>query len=419
MLRTLCVSLVVEAVVSYRSIPRILNLFNKFTSFYIEQIPHFTSVINWNLRLGVGLLKQVDKVQRSWIAIVDHSINIGIKKVLVVLRVDVNILLKKQKAITLSDCECIGIKVSQKINGETIAKELRDIFDISGKPVGIIADGDYTLNKGIRNYIESQSKHIEIINDIGHVVANALKKQFEKTQGYKKFMKLLKDGATYLRQTDIAFMIPPKIRNKGRFQSISKLGDWGIKVMDTFSTKGRAKKDSLVFRLRKAMPEFTLLKPFIKNFAKTTTVTSEFMKVLKNRGVNEDTVKESMVILSKLPKSSKTKKILNEWLKKHLLIQEKLDIVSLPVSSDIIESLFGKFKLITKRNPQADMNRSVLLIPTLCTKISSDMILNGFSSASHKHLKEWDKKHTQDTIRKKRLEFFTTSKKQGNCCVSE
>ena len=158
MLRTLCVSLVVEAVVSYRSIPRILNLFNKFTSFYIEQIPHFTSVINWNLRLGVGLLKQVDEVQRSWIAIVDHSINIGIKKVLVVLRVDVDILLKKQKAITLSDCDCIGIKVSQKINGETIAKELHDIFDISGKPVGVIADGDYTLNKGIKNYIEFQSK---------------------------------------------------------------------------------------------------------------------------------------------------------------------------------------------------------------------------------------------------------------------
>ena len=42
--------------------------------------------------------------------------------------------------------------------------------------------------------------------------------------------------------------------------------------------------------------------------------------------------------------------------------------VPLPLlaSSDIIESLFGNFKDIIGRGPQADMNRSALLIPVLC-----------------------------------------------------
>lgn len=360
------------------------------------------------------MLRQVDKVSYPWIAIIDHSINIGVKKVLVVLRVDADTLLKKQKAITLSDCESIGIKVSKIVNAQTIAKELREIFDISGKPEAIMTDGDNTLKKGVKDYIASQSKDIATISDIGHIVANALKKQFEKTQGYTKFTKTLRDGATYLRQTDIAFMIPPKIRKKGRFQSISKLGDWSMKVMDIFSTRGRAKKDSLVFRLRKAMPEFTLLKPFIKNFAKTTTVTTEVMKLLKNRGLNESIAKECMTILSTLPKSSKTKRLLKEWLEEHLHIQKSLNIKSLSVSSDIIESLFGKFKYITKRNPQADMNRSVLLIPTLCGKFNSNVILNSLNNAKHKDLQIWDKEHCSDTIRKKRLEFFKASKKQGN-----
>ena len=365
------------------------------------------------MRLGVGLLKKVEAQNKPWVAIVDHSINIGIKKVFVVLRVSADTLLKNS-AITLSDCECIGIKVSKKVNANSIAKELKDIFEKSGDPVAIIKDGDHTLNRGVIDYIQHHNRDIEIIDDIGHLTANALKKQFEKSKGYKKFMKLLRDGATYLRQTDIAFIMPPKLRKKGRFQSVVKLGDWSMKVMDIFSTKGRAKKGTLLYRLRKTMPEFISLKPFLKNFAKTTRLSSEFMKVLKNRGLNESTYKECKDILTKFPKNSKTRKILRIWLQKHTRIQQTLNIKSLPVSSDIIESLFGKFKIITKRNPQADMNRQVLVIPTLCGDINESVILESFNNASHYDLKEWDRINTPDTIRKSRMEFFNNIQNMGN-----
>lgn len=52
--RTLCIMLVLQAVVSYRSVPRILNLFNTRTGLTNGWIPHFTSVINWTLRLGLA-----------------------------------------------------------------------------------------------------------------------------------------------------------------------------------------------------------------------------------------------------------------------------------------------------------------------------------------------------------------------------
>ena len=52
--RALCVSLVVHAVVSYRSVPRILELFDASMALGLGWAPHFTSVINWTLRLGLG-----------------------------------------------------------------------------------------------------------------------------------------------------------------------------------------------------------------------------------------------------------------------------------------------------------------------------------------------------------------------------
>jgi len=126
--RILCILLTLQAVVSYRSVPRILNLFNSQTPLSLDWIPHFSSVINWTLRLGLGMLKQVKPISLDWVAIIDHSIDIGTKKALVVLRVSIEALLLCSKAITLFDCECIGVIVSEKVNGESVAKELEDIL---------------------------------------------------------------------------------------------------------------------------------------------------------------------------------------------------------------------------------------------------------------------------------------------------
>jgi hypothetical protein len=49
-------------------------------------------VINWTLRLGLGMFKQVKPICESWIAIIDHSIDIGTKKALIVSRVKMDAL---------------------------------------------------------------------------------------------------------------------------------------------------------------------------------------------------------------------------------------------------------------------------------------------------------------------------------------
>jgi hypothetical protein len=162
-IRYLCISLVLQAVVLYRSVPRILDLFNNKSPLILTWIPHFTSVINWTLRLGLGLLKQVRPVGQLWLVIIDHSIDIGAKKVLVVLRVPMDILSKKGKGIQLKDCECIGLKISEIVNGESISLALVQIFSQAGNPDTIIKDCDYTLGKGVRLWLGKQKSDVKVI----------------------------------------------------------------------------------------------------------------------------------------------------------------------------------------------------------------------------------------------------------------
>jgi len=352
------------------------------------------------------MLKEIGKLDKPWIAIIDHSINIGTKKLFVVLRIELDILYRRDKALSLEDCECIGLKICEVVNGESVKKDLEEVFQISGNPSAIIKDSDYTLNKGVKLYNETQKEPILLIEDISHVVAKSLKKEFEDTKSYKEFTKLIKDGSARIRNTNIAFLTPPKLRNKARFQNVSRLGKWGEKMMEHFNIRGRAKKGSILEKLRLAFPAFSRLKSFILNFSKTTSVTSQVMKRLKNRGLEQSTYDECKILLKELPRSSKTAKLLREWLEKHLKVQQKLGSYPLPISSDIIESLFGKFKHTIEKSPQNDMNHSVLIIPLLCGKIDTQKISNTLNSISQKELNEWKEKHIGKTMRMKRIDFL-------------
>ena len=360
-IRLLCITIVLFGNVSFRSVPRILGLF----SVSGQWIPHFTSVINWTLRLGLALLNQVAPIDDAWVAILDHSIDIGIKKVLVVLRVRLCALQSRGSALRLEDCQCIGIQVSEKTDGESISAGLKEIFEKAGAPVAIIKDGGCDLARGVDLWQEDRVEKVEVIDDIGHVVANALKAQYAKSKLFTAFLSIINHCAKRLRQTRLAFLAPPKLRTKGRFQGISKFADWAEKIIKALDG---VQNNPEYENLRQALSGFSQVKDFVCIFAKSVLKAADIMKILKNEGLNKTNYIRCIDLTEELPERSKVRKRILAWLKKHMLIHERLGLgdIAMPVSSDIIESLFGKFKHILERSSMMDMNRSVLIIPTLC-----------------------------------------------------
>lgn len=409
--RNICVLLIVHAVISFRSVPRILGLLNREASLGFTWVPHFTSAINWTLRLGLGLLQRVIPIDIPWLAIIDHSIDIGTKKALVVLRVPLTALVSRGSAIRLEDCECVGLTISEQINGDTIATDLQKIFTQAGLPTAIIKDGDFTLHKGVSLWQDKQETTVPVIHDIGHAAANALKKEFEGNGAYQRFIAMTSHGAKCLRQTNLAFLIPPKLRGKGRFMSISTLGKWATKIIEVLATPVSRRPPSTLTKLREVLPGFQKLKRFIQCFSATTHVVARVLDILKNKGLNYGTAEQCSQLLSSLPRHSKTTTQLKSWLRNHLEIYTKLAEIhsaglSLTVSSDIVESLFGNFKHIIERSPQADMNRSTLLIPALCGRLDAAVVTHALAQTRHHDLQAWEKANIPYTLRKKRQAFF-------------
>lgn len=403
-LRTLCVMMVIVGIVSFRSVPRILNLLGS-SSIAASDSPHFTSVINWVLRAGVAVFDKVSGIVEPWLAIIDCSIDVGTRKALVVLRVRLAALAEKQGAIGLADCECIGIKISTRWNGPLVKDALSDIFGKAGMPRAILKDRGTDIGKGVQLFRETQgAKKIAVIDDVGHIAANALKAEFGGRRAFAKFLDIVRKGSARIRQTDLARFLPPKIRTKGRFQGITKVAVWAEKILGLMSGQGRSKNNSERDLLRKAFCGLPLLRRFLEKFGATCRVTERFLKVMKEKGLNQATYAEAKGIVIQLPKISKVRASLLAWLEKHLHLQCRLGIgqMALAVSSDAIESLFGKFKTIIQRNPQAELNRLVYIIPLLCGNHTSESIDRALKDCSHMRMLERIGESIPPTLRQQR-----------------
>jgi hypothetical protein len=363
-------------------------------------------VINWSLQLGLSLLKNVQSISEPWVAIMDHSIDIGVKKVLVVLRVKLSVMKNRESAITLKDCECIGLKVHEKSNGDIVAKDLKEIFNQAGVPAAVVKDGGGDLSNGVDLWKEQNKQNqVEIIEDVGHVVANAIKAQYAESKLFKLFLAIINRCARQLRQTTLAFLTPPKLRSKGRYQGISIFAKWSVKILELFNSSNQNQEFK---KLRISLLGLSQLKTTITSFAQTVLTSAKIMELLKNKGLNNKTYEEAMSLTESFAERSPVKKKLIEWLNKHIQIQTRLGIDKLPliVSSDIIESLFGKYKNIQARGSMIDMNRTVLLIPALCGRVLGEQLDFSTGNVSNQELAVWDTSNIPYTQNRKRRDFL-------------
>ena len=396
--------LLIRAGLSFRSIPKALSLLNdaKKTEFWV---PHFTSIINWVLRCGLSLLKAVKPAGEPWIAIVDASIGVGTKKVLVILRVPLAIFKRKKKneAPILEDAECIGVHLSDSWNGESIHEKMVETFNNSGLPVAILKDGGSDIQKGVRLLSESRKEPIEIIDDVGHVASNALESEFSELIIFKDFLEMINLARNRMRQSQASFLAPPKLRSHSRFMSMGRLAKWGKRILKTLKEADKCHDTKLSETINFYLPEMDYYVEFLKRFISTSDGVDSFLKIVKREGIGPLSIIKARIALFMMPSRSITRLKLKEWLKRHQKIRLQLakktgdSSLNLMVSSDIIESLFGTFKQIIFRCPSKEYNKSILSIPLLCGKFDYESMTQHLDLTPQNDLNVWQNKIIKTT----------------------
>jgi len=203
-------SLVLLASNSLRGTSRGLEIILKF--FQLESpVPSWYTARFWLLRLGYYKLTTPKEYAGDWIWIVDHTIQLGSEKCLVILGVRICHLPPSGTCLTHDCLEPITLVPLKKSTGEIVFEQLEKSIEKTGIPREIIGDYGSDLKAGIERFCQAHPE-TDYIHDIKHKTALLLKKELENHEAWMNFTRLAAQTKLEIQQTSLAFLSPPALR---------------------------------------------------------------------------------------------------------------------------------------------------------------------------------------------------------------
>lgn len=195
------------------------------------------------MRLGYYKLNRPKDKAGKWIWILDHSVQIGPEKCLLILGIQHN-KLPKNRPLNYSDVEPLELFPVTKSNGDIVYKQLEETIKKTGIPSSIVADHGGDIKSGIDKFCKQNNETI-YIHDVKHKMALLLKKFLNKDERWNDFTRQANSSKAQMQQTELAPLSPPAQRSKARYMNIEHLLNWAAEVLLLLDAPERLKQNDI------------------------------------------------------------------------------------------------------------------------------------------------------------------------------
>lgn len=366
-----------------------------------SRAPHPVTISRWACKIGLHKLKTAEKKNGGWTAIADLSIHIGDQRVFCLLRAQ-QARIDEGHPLTLADVEVVGLHVVSKGTAEDLRGLLVADFRRVGFPDGLVTDGGADIVCAVKSLNEVLGTRITHIEDISHLCARLLKKELKvDSDELDAFSKDLVSCAAQVRQTDLAYLSPPAMRTKARFMNLSKVANWASKVILLLSEIRAGRPTKSQTRARRYFAWVRRYDSLMDKILVVTTALDRIQRIVKHRGLDANSALEVEIELGRLGFRNPTARRLRLWVDKNLALAARIRRPVL-VTSDIIESLFGRWKSVIGYHRASELTTSVLLLPALCGELSPQLVHTALRSVKVSELESWKQHKIGTTLRSKR-----------------
>ena len=365
-------------------------------------------VQNWIMRLGIYRLGKPIEKRNDWIFILDHTIDFGTKKCLVVLGVTMETLVKKKCRLAHEDVRTLDISIVEKATAKSVEKILDKVSEKTGTPVQIVSDKGRSINRAVSDFI-GKHKGVKHTYDVTHKAAILLRHHLEEDPKWKYVTKKMWNAKRDLLFTPLGFISPPKPKDKGRWQNLDIYLEWIEKALN--------------FRKCKATPEEAeIFDRKLGWIGKTKRMFSEWRKMLemidllkvqiKILGFRKDSLKVFEKASSGIPLSTERLRLLKREIIDYIVEESEglEDGKSRLGTSDIIESAFGRYKGFSGKTPMKEVGRAVLAIAVFTGKFDAAEVKTAMESVTAKDTEDWLRQNIGESFFSKRKRAFSLKK---------
>jgi hypothetical protein len=356
--------------------------------------PTHTTLLNWIHKIGYYELTKKKEKADDWIIIIDESIQLGQDKVLMIYGIrEKNI--DFTRPLNFQDLVPLREITKAKWNGPLISEIIFDLKEELGNIKYAVGDYGSDLRKGL------EMAEIAHVHDLTHRIALFLEKEFKDNISYNEIIKNMTEMRMKYSQSNMAHIIPPNQRKKSRYQNIKRISDWCVKIINLIENKNVEKE---IIEKSKWIMEH---KSFVDKLQEVNCAINEIERILKYNGLSIKTEKECIKIINNLKSEIGIK--LTDELKNYFKGIKKIIpcTKNILISSDIIESAFGKYKNYISTNPMAGVTNLILCLSAFTSSLKENEIKKALEGTTINDIKEWTKEFVGKTLLQKRREVLS------------
>ena len=385
------VKMKLETSTSFRAATKCFSIMSKSLGINCN-VPSYTTLLNWIHKIGYYKLHKIKEKADDWIIILDESIQLGCDKVLVILGIRESEI-DFTRPINFQDLVPLREISKTKWTGELIKDEVLDLKNEIGNIKYAVADYGSDVKKGLGEL------NIPHIHDVTHKIALILEKAFKDNIYYKEITQQMSEMRSKFSQSEIAYIIPPKQRTKSRYQNIKIISDWCIKALNLMENDQEKSK-----KITDSLKWIVSYKTFIRELSEINQVICDIEKILKYNGLSVLTKNQCSLILSRLTSNLGIEITEKIYTYLNSTIEMLPDNERILITSDIIESAFGKYKNYVSCNPMAGITNLVLSIAAFTSSLDEGEIKKALEVTSTDDLKKWSEQFIGKTLFQKRRE---------------
>ncbi len=402
-------SLMLSSATSIRGSERAIKIF--YSCYPLDEpAAAYSTARVWLLRLGYYKLTREKEVAKDWVWIVDHTVQIGEEKTVLIVGLRLSCLPAVGQPLRHEDVEPIALEPVKESNGEVVYHQLKEAAKKTGVPKEIISDHGPDLSKGIELFCQEHPETCAVY-DIKHKRAALLKRELDQEPKWKAFIGQASQTKVSLQQTALAWLAPPNQRSKARSMSVGEIIEWGKKVLEYGESQTKEpdreppggdgqkllEKVGWLGEYRKELGEWGQIMELV-------TTTEKFVREKGlYRGSHQWLEKELQVEVA-TETTARVKEELVRFVKEES--EKAKEGERLLGSSEVIESVFGKFKRLEGNHAKSGITGLLLAVGAMVSETSLKIVKQALESTKTKQVLEWCREKLGKTVQAKKREVF-------------
>ena len=406
---SLCVNLARR--IGLRPAPDVLKMILEWLG-VDANLPDWTTVRTWMLRVGVAAFKRPIEQADDWIWMADHSNQIGPEKALAIIGLRASKMPPPGQTLTHDDVRVLELTPGTSWKREDMAAAYQQLAQRCGAPLLVLVDGAVELREGAETLIKSR-KNMVVLGDFKHYAANVLKKIVGKDERFRQFSTQLGRTRSAIQQTELAHLTPPGPKAKARFMNLAPTLGWAKMVLWQLShPRSKARHEITAERMNDKLGWLREFHDDIHRWHACQEVVCASSKFINEQGLFPGAARQLRDHLRTLRNGNDNegakdahdcRQVAASLLRFVRQSESKLAAGQrLPMSTEILESSFGLFKQLERQHSKGGFTSLLAAYGCLLHASTPASIRRDFAQVTVKEMREWVSAKLGTTLASKR-----------------